>query len=304
MSNDKVDSKELVQESIVPCAMTSEPPLYFRMEGNDYDHEVLVTLPASYSVSPDRSYPVLWAMDGAMQHMLIAGIVNMYAFGMLLPEMIVVSVGHSSDQGWPGFTKREFDLNPPGSYWGDDTLSESKAFEMHGEAIAVFREQSNEFRGDKFLDFLVDELRPAIAERYRANDDHGLVGYSSGGVFAGYALVARPGDFSRYIIGAGTHLLTMELEAKYAESNKDMAARVFIAAGGHELELEMASSRIISRTTQLVENLRMRQYPSMDLKSRIYTDRDHMTVVAPLMADGLQHIYADEVAKLLETPPA
>ncbi|MGI9626061.1 MAG: alpha/beta hydrolase, partial [Longimicrobiales bacterium] len=234
MSNDGVDSTE---EPIVPCAMTSEPPLYFRMEGNDYDHEVLVTLPASYAVSPDRSYPVLWAMDGGMQHMLISGIVNMYAFGMLLPEMIVVSVGHSSDQGWAGFAKREFDLNPPGSYWGDDTLSERTTAELHAEESAVFREKATQFRGDKFLDFLVDELRPAIAERYRANDDHGLVGYSSGGVFAGYALVARPGDFSRYIIGAGTHLLTLELEEEYAESNKDLPARVFVAAGSDELHL-------------------------------------------------------------------
>ena len=54
MSNDQVDSKELAQDSIVPCAMASEPPLYFRMEGYDYDHEVLVTLPASYPVSPDQ----------------------------------------------------------------------------------------------------------------------------------------------------------------------------------------------------------------------------------------------------------
>ena len=187
MSNDEVASKEPTPEANVPSCMVSQPPLYFRMKGYDYDHEVLVTLPASYPVYPDQSYPVLWAMDGGIQHMLVAGIVNMYAFSMRLPEMIVVSVGHSSDQGWAGFAKREFDLNPPGSYWGDDTLSERTTAELHGEESAVHREQWAQFRGDEFLDFLVDELRPAIAERYRANDDHALLGYSSGGVFAGRA---------------------------------------------------------------------------------------------------------------------
>lgn len=89
---------ESSSEQIAPYSMASEPPLSFRADAYDYDHEVLVTLPASYSVSPDRAYPVLWAMDGAMMHMAVAGIVNMYAFGAQLPEMIVASVGRSSEQ--------------------------------------------------------------------------------------------------------------------------------------------------------------------------------------------------------------
>ena len=56
--------------------MASEPPLSFRAEGYDNDHEVLVWLTRSYPVSLDRPYPALWAMDGAAHHMIIAGIVN------------------------------------------------------------------------------------------------------------------------------------------------------------------------------------------------------------------------------------
>ena len=92
--SDKIDPAQLIQDSSVPYAMASEPALSFRAKGYDYDHEVLVTLPPSYSVSPDTSYPVLWAMDGAMMHMLIAGIVNIYTLGRRMPELIVVSVGH------------------------------------------------------------------------------------------------------------------------------------------------------------------------------------------------------------------
>ena len=113
--NDEIEVEKMLQDSDVPYSMASEPPLSFRAAGYDYDHEVLVTLPRSHAVSPDRSYPVLWAMDGVMMHMLVAGIVNIYTLGGRLPEMIVASVGHSSDQGMAGLVKREFDLHPAGS---------------------------------------------------------------------------------------------------------------------------------------------------------------------------------------------
>ncbi len=297
--SDQVDMEQLVQDASVPYAMASEPPLSFRGAGYDYDHEVLVTLPASYPVAPDRSYPVLWAMDGVLQHMLVAGIVNMYAFGRRLPEIIVVSVGHSSEQGMPGFLKREFDLNPPGSWFGDDALAERTTTELNGP---FFKDLEPHLRGDRFLDFLVDELRPALAGKYRMNGDHALMGHSSGGYFTGYALLARPGDFSGYIISSGTSRETMQLEEEYAASHEDLPARVFVGAGNGELNLAMSAARIVSRTTMLVENLRMRQYPSLVLKSQLYTDRDHFNVIPPLFADGLEHLYAPEVEKLTQLP--
>ena len=44
----------------------------------------------------------------------------------------------------------------------------------------------------------------------------------------------------------------------------------------------------------------MRQYPSLELKTQLYTDRDHINVIPTLFSDGLEHIYGDEVAKLAE----
>ena len=290
--NDEIEVEKMLQDSDVPYSMASEPPLSFRAAGYDYDHEVLVTLPRSHAVSPDRSYPVLWAMDGAMMHMLVAGIVNIYTLGARLPEMIVVSVGHSSDQGMAGLVKREFDLHPAGSMFGDDELSERTITAGSGSAIT---ELSPQFKGDKFLDFLVDQLRPALTHRYRMNDDHALMGHSSGGYFTGYALFARPGDFSRYLIGSGTHPHTLELEAQYAKSHGDLSARVFLAAGANEVNnFDMSASRIVSRTVFLAENLRMRKYPSLALRTQLYTDRDHFTVMPPMFADGLQFLYADD----------
>ena len=294
--SDEVDVMEMMQDSHVPYSMASRPAESFRARGYDYDHEVLVTLPPSYDVSPDRSYPVVWAMDGALMHMLVAGIINVYTLGRRVPEIIVVSVGHASEEGMAGLFKREFDLHPPGSMFGDDALSERTVTATTGSAVT---ELSAHFKGDRFLDFLVDQLRPALTERYRMNADHALMGHSSGGYFTGYALFARPGGFSRYLIGSGTHPRTLELEAEYAESHEDLSARVFVGAGGDEVNnFDMSASRIVSRSVFLAENLRMRRYPSLALKTQLYTDRDHFTVVPPMFADGLQYLYADEAEKL------
>ncbi len=282
----------MFQDSSTPYAMSTQAPLSFRAEGYEYDHEVLVTLPPSYSVSADRSYFVLWAMDGAMQHMLIAGIVNMYIISKRLPEMIVISVGHSSEQGMAGLIKREYDLLPPGSTTADD---DTLAASLKANDGGLREELSKHFKADKFQDFLIDQLRPQLAERYRMNGDHALVGFSSGGYFAGYSMFSRPGAFSRYLIGSGTHPQTPMLEAQYAESHSDLVARVFLGAGSREVsDLNMSASRIVSRTVYLAENLRMRQYPSLALKTQIYTDRDHLTVMAPLLADGVEYLYANE----------
>jgi len=83
----------------IPYAMSWEEPARARAEGYDHDHEILVALPPSYHVSPERSYPVLWSMDGAMAFAVTSGIVNLYTVGKRIPEIIVVGVGHGSETG-------------------------------------------------------------------------------------------------------------------------------------------------------------------------------------------------------------
>jgi len=157
-------------------------------------------------------------------------------------------------------------------------------------------------KGDLFLDFLVDQLRLSLGGKYRMADDHALWGHSAGGGFASYALLARPGAFGRFIIGSGTNGLTIDLEAEYAKDHDDLVARVFIGMADGELNhTALSAQRLVSRTTLLAENLRLRGYPGLDLLTRLYTDRDHFTVMPLVIGDGLQHVYAD-VIEGLEKP--
>ena len=282
----------------VPYAMSWEEPACARADGYDYDHEVLVALPPSYHVSPERRYPVLWSMDGAMAFAVTSGIVNLYTVGRRIPEIIVVGVGHRSETGVLGLAHRTFDLFPPGSVWAEPGLANDymKGMGFNFDMTAPFK------KGDLFLDFLVDQLRPWLGERYRVADDHALWGHSAGGAFAGYALLSRPGAFGRFVIGSGTNGLTIDLEAEYAKDHDDLEARVFIGMADGEINhAPLCAQRLVSRTTLLAENLRLRGYPSLDLRTRLYTDRDHFTVMPLIIGDGLQHAYADLIAGL-ETP--
>lgn len=284
----------------VPYAMSWEEPISVRAEGYDYNHEVLVALPPSYHVSPDRSYPVLWSMDGAMAFSMTAGIVNLYALGARIPEIIVVGVGHSSEEGMAGLGKRTFDLFPPGSIVAEEGPAADYTREVLGLDFATMEPL---LKGDRFLDFLVDQLRPSLAGQYRMADDHTLWGHSAGGAFAGYALLARPGAFDRFVIGSGTNGMTIDLEAAYAADHDDLDARVFIGMGDGEINNPgLSAQRLVSRTSLLAENLRLRRYPSLDLHTRLYTDRDHFTVMPLIIADGLQHVYADLIADLPQLP--
>ncbi len=279
----------------VPYAMSWEEPFYARAEGYDYDHEILVALPPSYHVSPDRSYPVVWSMDGAMTFAATAGVANLYIVGTRIPEIIVVGVGHRSEHGMLGLANRTFDLFPPGSVWSEPGLGQD-----HMKGMGFNFEMSRPFlKGDLFLDFLVQQLRSSLGERYRMADDHALWGHSAGGGLAGYAMLARPGAFGRFIIGSGTNGLTIDLEAEYAKHHDDLEARVFIGMADGEINhTPLCAQRLVSRTTLLAENLRLRGYPSLDLRTRFYADRDHFTSMPPLIGDGLQHVYADLIADL------
>jgi len=288
-----------LSEAILPYVGRSEPAFSLRAPGYDYDHEILVGLPPSYDLEPDRSYPVVWVMAGALILDMVMGIVNLYATGMRIPEVIVVGVGHPREEGMAGLGKRTFDLFPPGSILSDEGAAADYMKSLGGDPDQIF----SAVKGDQFLDFLLDGARSEIAQRYRIRDDHTLMGHSAGGAFGGYALFAKPGGFQRFMISSGTNGLTLDLEAEYAASNDDLPAKVFIDAGDLEANnVGMSAQRIVSRTMILAENLQLRQYPSLQLTTRVYTARDHFTVMPVAYADALQNLFAEEAAALEPMP--
>ena len=258
----------------------------------DWDYEVQVALPASYGVMPEQRYPVLWLTDGPFMLHLAVGLMNTLVAGGLAPEMIIAGVGCPSELGVTEFGRRRaIDFAPPG-----------KSMYFDGPGADYFRKlgmpEGGAQQADDLLAFLVDEVRPFLMRAYRGDDDHTLLGHSGGGMFASYALFARPGAFRRYIIGSpssnAANRAVFRLEAEYAAANTDLEADIFLGAGERETgKLGLAAWGIVSAQVLLAETLLLRQYPSLKITTRIFSGKDHLTVLADVIAEGIRAIWAD-----------
>lgn len=278
------------------CTMSIEPAVTMRAPAFDWDHEIQVALPASYGAAPDKHYPVLWLTDGPFLLPLAVGLLNTLVLGGLAPEMIVVGVGCPSEAGAAEFGRRRAtDFTPP----GPNMLFDGPGGDYFRRLGVPEKDGPPQQAGD-FLAFLVDQVRPALVQRYRMRDDHGLLGHSGGGMFASYALFARPGTFRRYIIGSpssnATARAAFRLEADYAAANKDLAADVFFGAGELEIgKISLAAWGIVSAPVLMAETLLLRQYPSLKVTTRIFTGKDHSSVIADVIAEGIRAVWADDV---------
>jgi predicted alpha/beta superfamily hydrolase len=134
-----------------------------------------VSLPASYYQS-DRSYPVLYLLDGNWHFPVVASQVRYLsecsASDIIAPELIVVGIEN---------VDRDHDLTP--TYVPDYKGME---FPTSGGA-------------SDFLKFLTRELVPFIDDTYRTVDHRILGGWSFGGLFTIYSLMESPGYFNGYL---------------------------------------------------------------------------------------------------------
>ena len=274
-------------------AMAIEPATMVRAAAFDWDYEVQVALPASYGAMPTKNYPVLWLTDGPFLLHLAVGLVNTLVIGGYIPEMIIVSVGCPAEEGPAEFGRRRaVDFAPP----GDSILFDGPGGDYFRELGVP--EEGGKQQADDLLAFLVDEVRPIVSGHYRVSDDHSLLGHSGGGMFVNYALFARPGAFRRYIIGSpssnAADRAIFRLEEEYAAVHDDLKADVFFGMGELEItKLTLAAWGIISAPALMVETLSLRRYPSLAITTRIFPGKDHSSVIADVIGEGLRTVWAN-----------
>jgi len=283
-----------------PYKLQIEQP--FTMAGGEFDyrHQIQVALPASYNENLARRYPVLWLTDGSLTFDLAVGLLNALTLGNSSPEMIIVAVGASGTTGYEGFVaQRTMEFSPPVS--SDISAQHNKKYYADRPELAALLALPK--RADKFLAFLVDELRPQLETRYRMSGDHALFGHSFGGVFASYALLVRPVAFSKYLIGSpnlnSTFGAIFALEKQYAEDHADLDAAVFFAAGELELNSKMmAAGGVVGKMVELSDVLRLRDYESLRIGTRIFPGKDHFSVIADVLTSGVKFLWEQEIQAL------
>lgn len=133
-----------------------------------------VHLPTGYGSHPERSYPVLYLMDGGEQEDFphIAGLAQLGELSWTWREMIVVGI--------EGIDRRH-DLTPP------TTDPKEKAELPTSGGSAAYRR------------FLAEELKPWVARRYRTSGEDAIIGESLAGLFVVETFLKQPALFDAYI---------------------------------------------------------------------------------------------------------
>jgi predicted alpha/beta superfamily hydrolase len=283
-------------ERLKAAGVSVEPSRRMRASGYPWEHEIQIALPPSYGKS-DRKYPVLWVTDGSFFLSAALEVATACA-GKTVPEMIVVAIGAPPEAKAEVGTRRGYDFSP----------NENSAFEGFGSAVhkALIDSGLKKLAAEgkpftirvggapQFLPFLVDEVRGQLGRDYRMADDDTLFGHSGGGLFCGYALVARPTAFKRYICGspslAAGDYEVFRIEERYAQANRDLAASVFFGAGEAEI-LSGSTWGIVSSMVRLEEILKSRNYPSLKLSTRIFPDENHVSVIPLVLSWGLRAVW-------------
>ncbi len=198
--------------------------------GLNEKRDYVVFLPEHYSSNGARRFPVLYVLDGQSQGEHTAASASLMARIGVMPEIIVI--GASSMDG--GIRNRDY--TPP-----DMRLDTDRPGGPHGS-------------GDRFLSFLKDEMIPTVEREYRTERPRMLAGWSRGGLFVIYSLLAAPTLFDARF--AHSPALWREDDRVVAQLDNFFASPaaaggfLFLSLGANENEKMTAA---FTRTTAMLE---------------------------------------------------
>ncbi len=156
--------------------------------------------------------------------------------------------------------------------------------------------------GDRFLEFLERELKPAIAARFPIDTTREtLMGHSYGGLFALHVLFTRPDAFDTYIAGSPSiwwnqRWVLTERDA-FLASGRASTAKLLLTVGGLEQTVPprlaararlLESRRMIDNAKDVATSLEGR----VDVRLRIFVGDDHYGAVLPMLRTGLITVMA------------
>jgi predicted alpha/beta superfamily hydrolase len=254
--------------------------------------QLYIKLPWSYERS-DAPYPVLYCLDGNRSFLLYSTMSMIYETPVVnVQEIVIVGIGYlvadDREKGlaqWAAWRTR--DLLPERREKIEEYWKERLSPLMGGEEIQV---QSGGAR--LFLHSIREEINPFIEANYRVSSaDRGLAGYSYGGLFTLYTLFHAPQMFTRYFAGSPTMFEKLfEYEENYASSHHDLKARLFITAGGNESDL-------LEPIRRMVEALKSRMYPGLEVLTYIFEDEGHSSAYAAAVSRALCMLYYEDGRK-------
>lgn len=250
-----------------------------------------VALPAPY-LPGAGPWPILFVTDGNMAFPTAAATAGILPIEPGGPRPVcVVGIGYElAGHGEAGehLALRNRDLTPVRDEdWEQRMRAAPPPFR--------FGDELKTGGGDRFLDFIIEELTPWLAARFPVDaDDRALAGSSLGATLALHALFARPGAFSRHLAispslwWAKGHLIGQE--ESYATAHDDLDAQLYLCVGEAE-EAQAPEVKVVSELAAFARRLEGRAYRSLSLSHEVLAGETHVSVFNAGISNGIRRLF-------------
>jgi len=248
------------------------------------ERTIWVQVPESANAQTNHpnKYPVVYVLDGGVHFLSVCAVINQLSPGSI-PEMIVVGIANSEN--------RTRDLTP------------TKVKEARGSSAWV-KESGG---GERFTDFIAEELLPYIDATYPTANNKTFVGHSFGGLLVVNTLLHRPELFNNYIaidpsLWWDNEVLTRDITATLAgEAYKNKSLFLSIS-NPLPPDTEKDINVLLKDTSMNTEGLRATHKfsktvaetttSSLHFRYTYYENEDHGTVPLISIYDGMRFLFS------------
>lgn len=268
-----------------PATLLASRRHTFRSEAIGETFQIDIALPGPVLASSAGPLPVIYVMDANTVFGIAAQALRFLQNADGVPRALLVGVGYELE----GPSRRRSDYGALRTR--DLTPSFDAGFQ---ERVAAGASDIGPAGGaDRFLDFLVGELRPFIAGLYDTDPhDQALVGSSLGGLFCLHALFSRPGAFQRYVANSPAlwwdERRAFAQEAGFAAASRDLPARLFLSVGGEETAEPWSMAGDLERFAGILAG---REYRGLSLTRHVFEGETHTSVIPAALSRGLRAVF-------------
>ena len=211
--------------------------------------KIWIYLPPDYE-SNQANYPVLYMHDGQN----------------LFDELTSYGGEWQVDESLDELSKQE---NINLILIGIDNAGNNRIDEYSPWKLANY---ASEQKGEAYIDFIVESLKPYIDEHFRTlkgNQDTGIMGSSLGGLISHYAVLKHPEVFGKAGIFSPSFELAPDSFQFTKEHCKDVNSKLYFMAGDAE------SKNMTPFMTRMVDELELCGYPPSHIFSKITKGGEH-----------------------------
>jgi predicted alpha/beta superfamily hydrolase len=156
-------------------------------------------------------------------------------------------------------------------------------------------------QGKHYPEFLMNEVMPLVAERYRIAGGHentGLGGSSLGALISLYTIIERPAVFGRLLLESPSLFISHRRILKYSRLFRQWPARIFLAAGTREAGREDKDRQVVEDVRELDRTLRRAGLDDRRLRVRIDEGATHNEAAwAKRFPEALSFLFASKMAE-------